>query len=198
MAPAGPGGGVGHNGAVSTTFPKTRRSQNGYSIEQVEDFLEDARRAYTAERGEVSVIDAQTIRRTAFALQKGGYSPEHVDAALERLEDAFASRERERLTRSIGGDALVQQKRELAQDVLNRLSRPAGDRFARMSLLANGYRRSEVDALADHITAYLQHGEPLELAEVRHAAFRPQRGGYRESQVDMLLDVVIDIIQAVE
>lgn len=183
---------------MSTTFPRIRNSRRGYNIEQVEDFLEDARKAYTADRGEVSVVSAESIRRTAFALQKGGYSPQHVDAALERLEDAFATRERERLAQQVGGHTLVQQRRAVAQDVLDRLSRPTGNRFARVNLLVNGYRRSEVDALANRAVGYLQNGEPLSVEDVRSAAFRPQRGGYSEAQVDVLLDAVIDILQVVE
>jgi DivIVA domain-containing protein len=182
---------------VSTTFPRTPRSRRGYSIEQVEDFLEDARKAYSADRGEVSVVSAESIRRTAFALQKGGYSPTHVDAALERLEDAFAMRERERLAQLVGDEEIVRQKRAIAQEVLDRLARPVGNRFARVNLLVNGYRRREVDAVADRIAAFLQHGEPLSVDEIRSAAFRPQRGGYREAQVDALLDSVIDILQSV-
>lgn len=183
---------------MSATFPKTRRNRLGYSIEQVEDFLEDARRAYTAERGEVSAIGAEQIRRTAFAMQKGGYSPQHVDAALERLEDAFAMRERQRFVAQHGDDAAVREKRALAQDIVDRLARPLGHRFDRASVLASGYRRSQVDALADRVFAYLTEGAPLSVADVRGAAFHPQRGGYREAQVDMLLDAVVDIVQAVD
>lgn len=183
---------------MSTTFPRTRRSKNGYNIEQVEDFLEDARRAYTADRGEVSVVSAESIRRTAFGMQKGGYSPQHVDAALERLEDAFATREHDRLAQHGDDRSLAQQRRALAQEILDRLARPAGNRFVRVNLLVNGYRRSEVDALATRIAEYLQHGAPLSVDEVRSAAFHPQRGGYREAQVDVLLDAVIDLLQAAE
>ena len=86
-------------GYVSTTFPRSRKSVHGYKVDEVEDFLEEARRAYTADRGELGVVTATSIRRTAFSMQKGGYSTTHVDAALERLEDAFAARERERAER---------------------------------------------------------------------------------------------------
>ena len=71
---------------VSTTFPKTRRSAMGYDIAQVEDFLEDARRAYSSAAGTPAVLSSNGIRSTAFALQKGGYATASVDAALERLE----------------------------------------------------------------------------------------------------------------
>lgn len=183
---------------VSATFPKTRRNSLGYNIEQVEDFLEDARRAYTAERGAVAVISAVQIRQTAFDMVRGGYSPEHVDAALERLEDAFALRERERRLTDVGEDAVVREKREVAQEIVDRLARPAGERFSRVNLLAKGYRRNEVDALCDRVADYLTMGTPLDVADVRSAAFHPQRGGYREAQVDMLLDAVIDIIRSID
>ena len=39
-----------------------------------------------------SDLDSRGIRRMSFSLQKGGYSTTHVDAALERLEDAFSAR----------------------------------------------------------------------------------------------------------
>lgn len=90
---------------MSTTFPRARKSKPGYNVDQVEDFLEEARRAYTADRGDLGVVTAASIRRTAFALQKGGYSTSHVDAALERLEDAFAARERERAFATTGDAA---------------------------------------------------------------------------------------------
>ncbi|HNP16649.1 MAG TPA: DivIVA domain-containing protein, partial [Terrimesophilobacter sp.] len=73
---------------MSSTFPRTRKSRRGYDIDEVEEFLEEARRVYNAEPGAPTVLGSEEIRRTAFSLQKGGYSPAHVDAALERLEDA--------------------------------------------------------------------------------------------------------------
>ena len=73
---------------MSTTFPRARRPELGYNVEQVEDFLEEARRAYGAAPGELTVVTAESIRHTAFGMQKGGYSTKPVDAALERLEDA--------------------------------------------------------------------------------------------------------------
>ena len=73
---------------VSSTFPHARRSQLGYDVDEVEDFLEDARRAYTAEGAAASLVTADTIRDTGFTMRKGGYAPDQVDAALERLEDA--------------------------------------------------------------------------------------------------------------
>ncbi|HEU4807880.1 MAG TPA: DivIVA domain-containing protein, partial [Homoserinimonas sp.] len=183
------------NRAVSTTFPKTRK--RGYDIDEVEDFLEDARRAYSSTNPESTVVSAESIRTTAFSMRRGGYSTSHVDAALERLEDAFATREREQALHAAGEEAWYQETRVIAQEVVNRLARPKRHRFQRAAFMVNGYRRKDVDELADRILAHLVSGAPLEVKDVRTAAFRPQRGGYREAQVDLLLDSVIDVMLAV-
>jgi len=182
---------------VSTTFPRARNSRKGYDIEQVEDFLEEARRAYAAEPGSPVVVSSASIRTMAFELEKGGYSAVHVDAALERLEDAFAGRERERAIQTQGDEAWYGEARRTAQEILNRLARPAGHRFDRVSFLSKGYHRKDVDAFAERLTQYFQQGKPLSVDEVRTAVFRQKSGGYRETQVDYLLDSVIAIMLAV-
>lgn len=187
---------VGDNGAVSTTFPRTGKKTLGYSLEQVEEFLASARRAYDA-NDEDAALTAEIIRHTAFSMQKGGYSPEHVDAALERLEDAFAARERERAAGGPGGRAWMDQARTTAEELLARLSRPVGHRFSRTSFLSVGYKRADVDRLANKLVKYFQDGRPLTVDEVRTAVFRPERGGYREAQVDVVLDSVVDVMLAV-
>lgn len=173
---------------MSTTFPKTRG--RGYDVDEVEDFLEEARRAYSGSAD--SAVNAASIRRVAFSMKRGGYSASHVDAALERLEDAFATRERD-----LPVQAAVQEPRLIAQEIVNRLARPRRHRFDRAGFMVNGYRRSDVDAFVDRISDFLVNGTPLDVSEVRMVAFRPQRGGYREAQVDLLLDAVIDVMLAV-
>ncbi len=182
---------------VSSTFPRTRKSRFGYDTDEVEEFLEDARRAYTAQQGEGTLISADTIRDTGFTMRKGGYSPTHVDAALERLEDAFATRERERAVAAAGDQAWYAQARGRAQAILDRIVRPRGKRFRRVSVLATGYSVREVDALTDRVAQYFQSGKPLSIEEVRTVAFRAQRGGYLEGQVDILLDAVTRVMLAV-
>jgi DivIVA domain-containing protein len=182
---------------VSNTFPRTRSSRRGYNVEQVEDFLEEARRAYSAAPGAPVGIDAANIRLTAFGMQKGGYSTTHVDAALERLEDAFATREREQARRLAGDEAWFTQARAKAKEITDRLGRPAGERFRRVNILTNGYDRTQVDAFADRLVAYFQNGAPMSIDEVRTVAFQPKKGGYLEAQVDLLLDAVVDVMLAV-
>lgn len=182
---------------MSSTFPHTRRSRLGYDVDEVEDFLEDARRAYTAEGGAAALVSADSIRDTAFTMRKGGYSPEHVDAALERLEDAFALRERERAIAQSGDQNWYGRARSSAQVILDRIVRPRGKRFRRVSIFTLGYSVRDVDELTDRIAKYFQKGKALSIEEVRTSAFRAQRGGYQEAQVDLLLDAVTRVMLAV-
>ncbi len=182
---------------MSNTFPRTRSSRRGYRVDQVEDFLEDARQAYTADVNAPVALSATSIRQVAFAMEKGGYSPLQVDAALERLEDAFANRERERAVQQLGDQAWYAEARTIAQEILSRLSRPAGHLFDRVSFLGSGYDRKQVDAFSTRLTAYFQEGKPMSIDEVRTVAFSPKMGGYREAQVDLLLDSVVNVMLAV-
>ncbi len=170
----------------------------GYKTTEVEEFLRRARRAYDGRPGSGDEdLDAERIRLTAFAMQKGGYSTSHVDAALERLEDAFAFRERQIASRLHGDEAWLAEARTTAQVVANRLARPEAARFERVSRLAVGYHVREVDAFADRLTRYFRDGWPVSIEEVRGVVFSAQRGGYREAQVDLVLDAVVDVMLAV-
>ena len=185
-------------GAVDATFPRARRNQLGYKTTEVEEFLERARRAYDGRpQRDDPDLDAERIRLTAFSMQKGGYSTAHVDAAMERLEDAFAHRERQIASRLHGDEAWLAEARTTAQVVANRLARPEGERFDRVSVLALGYDVHEVDRFAERLTRYFRDGWPIALDDVRGVVFTAQRGGYRESQVDLVLDAVIDVMLAV-
>jgi DivIVA domain-containing protein len=179
-----------------STFPRSPKSQQGYDVDQVDDFLKTARGAYDGEEG-APPLTAADIRHTAFTMVKGGYSTTHVDAALERLEDAFAAREREAARARAGDAAWFEEARTTAQVILNRLDRPLGHRFDRVSFLALGYNRNDVDRFANRLVRYFQDGRPMSVDEVRTVTFREQRGGYREAQVDLLLDSVTDVMLAV-
>jgi len=182
---------------VSTTFPRSRKSRPGYNVDQVEDFLEEARRAYSADSGQPAVLNAESIRTMAFAMQKGGYSTVHVDAALERLEDAFALRERERAFAQEGDAAWYSSARSSAQVILDRLARGEKKRFSRVGPFTRGYDTKDVDAFAERLVGYFQHGKPLSVDQVRAVVFRGSKRGYNETQVDLLLDAVIDVMLAV-
>ncbi|UOE45346.1 DivIVA domain-containing protein [Agromyces larvae] len=185
-------------GAVDSTFPRARKPQLGYRIDQVEEFLAVARRAFEGQpKPGDPELTAEGIRLTAFAVQKGGYSTSHVDAALERLEDAFAAKEKRIAERLHGDEAWLVEARTTAQVVSNRLARPEGQRFDRVSPLVLGYHVREVDRFADRLARYFRDGWPISVDDVRAVSFHAQRGGYREAQVDLVLDAVVDVMLAV-
>ena len=182
---------------MNSTFPRVRRTQAGYNIEQVEDFLEEARRAYGSDVQKVTGIDAQSIRRVSFEMTKGGYSPEHVDNALDRLEDAFAKRERERAIGEEGEEDYFGRIQAEAVAVLEQLSKPNEERFTRLGPFRKGYRVEQVDEFAEAIVSYLNDGPEMSPEQVRQKSFDAQRGGYDEDEVDDVLDRVIFLMQAV-
>ena len=179
---------------VAPAFPLTSGRQRGYHRAAVDSFLDSARAAFEQPRADFGADD---VRAASFPLVKEGYVIADVDAALSRVEDAFAQRAREEAIRRVGVDAWVAQARDDAQRVLDHLSRPHRQRFARTSILTFGYRIDEVDHVADRISAFLRDGDALDVEQVRGAAFRMQRGGYREEQVDALLDATVEVILAV-
>ncbi len=185
-------------GAVDPTFPIARKPRLGYDTAQVEEFLQRARRAYDGTaRPDDEPLTSEQIRLTAFAMQKRGYSTDHVDAALARLEDAFAAQERQVAARLHGDEAWLREARMTAQVVSNRLARPEGERFERMNPLVLGYSVREVDRFSDRLTRYFRDGWPISVEDVRSVVFATQRGGYREAQVDLVLDAVVDVMLAV-
>jgi DivIVA domain-containing protein len=183
---------------VSELFPRTRSSSLGYDLDEVDEFLARARTAYDErdDAGEYT-LTSELVRRTAFGMQKGGYDPRAVDAALERLEDAFALRERDRAYREQGDEEWFAEARARAAEILARLERPDGERFAAAGFLRQGYHRKDVDAFAGELVQYFRSGALVTVSDVRTAVFRPKRGGYSESQVDALLDAVVDVMLAV-
>ncbi|MWB98633.1 DivIVA domain-containing protein [Agromyces sp. MMS17-SY077] len=164
---------------------------------EVDDFLVRARAAFEGRARSGERLTADQIKTIAFGMQKGGYSTAHVDAALERLEDAFAARERGEVSRLHGDEAWLAEARQTAQVITNRLGRPEGQRFERVGALSKGYNRVDVDEFADRIRRYFEEGRPVTADEVRGVVFPAQYGGYREAQVDLLLDAVVDVMLAV-
>lgn len=177
-------------------FPTTSGRTKGYQPRAVDAFLSHARASFE-HRAERASLDAADVRHASFPLVKHGYDIAAVDAALGRLEDAFAAREREEHIRSAGAEAWVQQARDTAQVVLDRLSRKRGARFRRAGATRYGYRIDEVDLVSDRLVGYFSRGDAITPEQVRAAAFRMQRNGYAEEQVDAVLDAVVDVMLAV-
>ena len=180
------------------SFPETSGRTKGYEKRAVDAFLRRAKAAFDEPDDSDTTLTAADVRRVAFPLVRHGYLIAPVDAALGRIEDAFAVRERQAVVTRSGPQEWVGRTKETAQVVLDRLSRPRGQRFDRVSVLRYGYRIDEVDLVSDKIARYLEAGEAVTVEQVRAVAFRMQRGGYRETQVDAVLDAVVEVMLAVK
>ena len=191
-----------------TSFARAGRFSHGYHPEQVDSFFQRARVAYEMRAAQgagpvgpgVDGLTAHDVRVVAFDLVRHGYDVQEVDAALDRLEDALARREREGLVSREGEQALVSRLARRAQALHGRLVRPDGARFDRADGLEPGYDVTDVDRLCQLLLGYFDDGHEMSADEVRRAVFRTRRGsrGYREAQVDAFLDRVIEIMVAVD
>lgn len=184
-----------------TPFPRVARRRYGYNIREVDRFLSRARRHYTFDDPEGEVITSTMVRSTAFAPARGGYEPQAVDAALDRLEDVFARRERDDLIESKGQDAWLRQIGRRAAVLKRRLNRDPGERFrCPEGKKAAGYNTADVDALCEEVLGYFENALPLSVDVVRRAVFRETTGaaGYEEAQVDAFLESVVELMAAID
>lgn len=184
---------------MTQLFPRVAPTHRGYDTEQVDEFFARARKAYEATDDGAADIDAHAVRSAAFDLVRRGYRASSVDAALDRLEAAFVSAERAEFIADNGQGAWLTGVVERATVLYERLTRPAGSRFAPPER-GRGYDAAAVDALLDRLVAYFDDGTPLTAAEVRAATFgsAPRPRAYAEGPVDAYLDRVVDVLLAVE
>ncbi len=180
-------------------FPHTSALRLGYHREQVAEFFTQARQAYERPAGAAAELTPLDVRRASFDLKHRGYSTAAVDAALDRLEIAFATRARDSYVRLNGQDAWMQQLAIKAQVLYPRLRRPKGERFSHPSGLGHGYSARDVDLLIGRVTAFFDRGEPLSASDVRSATFGRASGSraYEERVVDAFLARTIDILLGV-
>jgi DivIVA domain-containing protein len=180
---------------VSDTFPRAGRASKGYDVEQVEAFLTRARVAYE-DAGRGPAMTSWHVRTVGFDLVRGGYDVEAVDAALDRIEDAFARREKQRGEERAGAGGWQTQLRTQEQSLRAQLSRPDGQRFPRGTGLELTYDVGQVDDLCQRIEDSFASGRPMAPDDVRLAVFKSRRGsrGYREASVDAFLDRVVELL----
>lgn len=186
---------------IPASFERVQRSEYGYNAKQVDQFLQRARVSLETPAAAKQPVNSSVVREVAFDPVKGGYSAAVVDAALDRLEDAFARRERDELIAARGEEAWLREIGNLSGILRSRLHRPDGDRFRRPSRnKARSYNTADVDRLCHELVAYLEHDKPLSVDSVRRAVFRPAAGkdGYEEAQVDAFLDRVVELMAAID
>jgi DivIVA domain-containing protein len=186
---------------IPASFERVPRNEYGYNAKQVDQFLQRARVSLETPQAATHPITSGDVRGVAFDPVKGGYSAAVVDAALDRLEDAFARRERDELIAASGEDAWLREIGNLSGILRGRLHRPDGERFRRPSKgKARSYNTVDVDRLCRDLLGYLEEDKPLSVDNVRRAVFRPAVGkdGYEENQVDAFLDRVVELMAAID
>lgn len=186
---------------TQTPFERVDSQEFGYHVKQVDHFLARARATYNGTGDDDSVVTSHLVRRTSFEPQKGGYVAQEVDAALDRLEDVFAQRERDALIEASGEEAWLEQVGHLSAILRGRLHREPGQRFRRPSRRnAPSYHIEDVDKLCGHLLQYFEQDVPMSVDAVRKASFREAVGqdGYEESQVDAFLDRVVELMASID
>lgn len=182
---------------MSSMFQTVGRIRSGYSPEEVEEFFTHAREIF--EGATPGSMTAMQVQHTSFALVRDGYASDAVDAAMDRIAQAFADLEREQFIPQYGQEAWVEHLTEQAQTLYPRLARPSEERFAPGARGKPSYDREEVDELCERLIGYFDHGEPLSADVVRNATFTTRKGlaGYDEGSVDAFLSRAVSIILAV-
>ncbi|MCI7551036.1 MAG: cell division protein DivIVA [Actinomycetaceae bacterium] len=195
---------------MSNTFSRAGFFLAGYSVKQVDRFLDRAKEAYhnLAESSASSgggtpdatpdTVDENAIRSVAFDWTRDGYSPKEVDATLIRLEEAFMRRRRMLFVEEHGEQAWMDRTYEEAKVLYPRLVRPAGERFA--SAHGQGYAKTAVDRFMDHVSRFFDGKDALRSTQVRSVTFPAAKNdaAYDESVVDVYLERLTQILVAVE
>lgn len=178
-------------------FPHVNPLARGYHRGQVDAFFAQARMAYERPALDEQAMSAFDVHRAAFDLARGGYKTDAVDAALDRLETAFATRARDQFVRAHGQDAWMAQLAQRAQVLYPRLRRPKGQRFRSPVRSMRGYDARDVDALLGRLIAFFDSGAALTPDDLRSATFRRRgrRGAYDERTVDAYIARAVDILQ---
>jgi DivIVA domain-containing protein len=195
----------------NATFRRCGRLRRGYSVAQVEEFFARARSAYEQSAPTGAPVPAQggsatpsltsrDVRQVGFDLVLGGFDVEQVDAALDRMEDAFARRESDLLRGRLGADRAMEHVMRQASTLESRLARGVGARFPRANGLSLAYDPDDVDELCERLAGYLRGGPAVGPEDLRRAVFRSRRGrsGYDEHQVDAFIDRAVEVLVAVD
>ena len=188
-------------GRGNAPFDHVGRRDYGYNARQVDEFLGQARDYYNNPGPGDAPITSRDVRAMTFDPAKGGYDPRAVDAALDRLEDVFAQRERDALINRDGEQAWLTQIGQVSAMLRARLHRAPGERFRRPTKRnAVSYNVEDVDALCVELLGYFEHDQPMSVDVVRRAVFREAKGkeGYEENQVDSFLDRVVELMASID
>jgi DivIVA domain-containing protein len=177
---------------VTAHFSKTSKKNFGYEPAEVDALVSQARTVFA--QVDAAITDEGFIRNAQFGLVKGGYEIALVDAALDRLDDAFGLQLARNTIRRSGHEAARDKLAKWRDTLLSRTERGKKSAFDSAGFLAKGYDRKQVDAALGKISAHLAGSAALTTAQLRNLKFKPVSGGYKEAQVDAYLDRAVDYV----
>ncbi|MFM6980093.1 MAG: DivIVA domain-containing protein [Micrococcales bacterium] len=177
---------------MTAHFAKTTKKNLGYDPAEVDALVDQARSIFAL--GDASVADEGFIRNSQFSLVKGGYEIALVDAALDRLDDAFGLQVARSTIRRHGFDASREKLTNWRDTLLARTKRGKNKAFDSAGAFSKGYHRKQVDVALGNIAAHLEGSAKLTTAQLREVKFKPVTGGYKEAQVDAYLDRAVDFV----
>jgi DivIVA domain-containing protein len=165
-------------------FTRENRLHKGYHCRQVDAFLDHVE---VSLGGVFPPPTAAEVRQAGFELVRGGYVVLDVDEYLDALEERVLVAQ----GRSAGRRGRSDPAGE-AEFLKDELTAPYMQRFPRARALRRAYDIDDVDDFVDRVLATLDGIDAVSVQDVRHAPFRPRRGGYREDAVDDAMDRVVE------
>lgn len=179
---------------MSFEFPRVEGRTLGYDPQEVDEFIEKARQAYSDPA--TTLVDAARLRSQGFSLVRNGYSVSAVDGAIDRLEDVFVEREFKARVANFGESNMASEIIRLQNLIQGRTERPRGRKFKRVAWPLRGYSVRAVNALCKRVQDHIAGDAPLDIPTVRRAIFVQRRRGYNESQVDAFIDRVLELLES--
>lgn len=177
---------------MTAHFSKTSKKNFGYDPAEVDALVSQARTVFA--QVEAAITDEGFIRNAQFGLVKGGYEIALVDAALDRLDDAFGLQLARNTIRRNSYEAAREKLAKWREALLSRTERGKNKAFESAGFLGKGYDRKQVDVALGNISAHLAGSAVLTTAQLREVKFKPVTGGYKEAQVDAFLDRAVDYV----
>lgn len=192
----------------STTLDREKKRKWGYSVDQVDVFLEKTHALYEDPEPKLTQED---IQRVSFDLERGGYVIDQVDAALARLETAVVDKQTQWDIEHQGRVAWRGRTEQLAQTLYARAERPDRERFSKADQGKPAYDFRQVDRLVTQAVGSIRRGlqddggtpsgQPsVTSTQVASSVFTRRRGqhGYDERSVDFYLNRVGQVLLRME
>lgn len=176
-------------------FTRTRLRE-GYSIADVDAFLEHARESLAGDRADPLTPAQVREQRFRTVRLRAGYDEDEVDRALDEIEARLVGLRDSRVDApSFGGQVPVPVDRfavaRAEAEVKAPAARPAGERF---DLVRRGYGRDEVDLVVDRVDQALRGRVRLAAEDVLAARFVIARRGYDRDRVDAWCTAATDAL----